>query len=290
MNISPFFHNLRSAYQAELDDLRSDSEGHDVLKKRLAEKRRELGFLVQMMELSPEMVAVVLHQALRFASPAAMDHLVSRDADDLPDWDSISGTVDIAPWAQETVQTILKEPMGEWFMTIASALEYMQHKPLSASERAQLADEDEDGVDGQRGGQGDVDGQVAGAEVDVAQRGEAEHQQAHAGRGQPDEFHRDAALVGPVDVLQVQDQRELVQDQRHPDTDRHGCDLDPRWPLGGQRHQRADDQQNDAGYGVVDVHAALGDVVAERSDPCPDHPGDHPGQYERQHERRQAQE
>ena len=53
MNISPFFHNLRSAYQAELDDLRSDSEGHDVLKKRLAEKRRELGFLLQMMELSP---------------------------------------------------------------------------------------------------------------------------------------------------------------------------------------------------------------------------------------------
>jgi hypothetical protein len=148
MHISPFFHNLRSAYQAELDDLRSDSEGHDVLKKRLAEKRRELGFLVQMMELSPEMVAVVLHQALRFSSPAAMDHLVAQEADDLPDWDSIRDTVDIAPWAQETVQTILKEPMGEWFMTIASALEYMQNRPLTSAERAQLeALEDEDGTE-----------------------------------------------------------------------------------------------------------------------------------------------
>jgi len=148
MHISPFFHNLRSAYQAELDDLRSDSEGHDVLKKRLAEKRRELGFLVQMMELSPEMVAVVLHQALRFSSPAAMDHLVAQEADDLPDWDSIRDTVDVAPWAQETVQTILKEPMGEWFMTIASALEYMQNRPLTTAERAQLeALEDEDGTE-----------------------------------------------------------------------------------------------------------------------------------------------
>jgi hypothetical protein len=148
MHISPFFHNLRSAYQAELDDLRSDSEGHDVLKKRLAEKRRELGFLVQMMELSPEMVAVVLHQALRFSSPAAMDHLVAQEADDLPDWDGIRDTVDIAPWAQETVQTILKEPMGEWFMTIASALEYMQNRPLTSAERAQLeALEDEDGTE-----------------------------------------------------------------------------------------------------------------------------------------------
>jgi hypothetical protein len=147
MSISPFFHNLRSAYQAELDDLRSDSEGHDVLKKRLAEKRRELRFLVQMMELSPEMVAVVLHQALRFSSPAAMDHLLAQDADDLPEWGSISDSIDVAPWAQEIVQTILKEPMGEWFMTIASALEYMQHRPLSASERAQQDDADEDGAE-----------------------------------------------------------------------------------------------------------------------------------------------
>jgi hypothetical protein len=137
LSTSSFFHNLRSAYQAELDDLRTNSEGHDVLQKRLAEKRRELGFLVQMIELSPEMVAVVLHQAFRFTIPAAMDHLVAQDADELPNWPSISGTIDVAPWARNIVQTILKEPMGEWFMTIAAALEYMHHKPLTAAERAQ---------------------------------------------------------------------------------------------------------------------------------------------------------
>ena len=56
MTISPFFKHLRSSYQSELDDLTSDSEGKDVLKQRLAEKRKELDFLKQMIELSPEMV------------------------------------------------------------------------------------------------------------------------------------------------------------------------------------------------------------------------------------------
>ncbi len=147
MSISNFFLELRASYQAELDDLTSDSEGKDVLKKRLAEKRKELGFLLQMMELSPEMVAVVLHQAFRFTRPAVMDHVLAQNADDLPEWDSLSDYIEIAPWARDMVQTILKEPMGEWFMTIASALEYMHHKPLTAAERAQLAsaeDEEED--------------------------------------------------------------------------------------------------------------------------------------------------
>jgi len=145
LSTSSFFHNLRSAYQSELDDLRTDSEGHDVLHRRLAEKRSALGFLVKVMELSPEMVAVVLHQAFRFTSPGVMDHLVAHDADALPAWDSLSNTVEVASWAREIVQTILKEPMGEWFMTIAAALEYMHHKPLTAAERAQAEDEDEEG-------------------------------------------------------------------------------------------------------------------------------------------------
>ena len=153
MSTSSFFHNLRSAYQAELDDLSTDSEGHDVLRKRLAEKRRELGFLVQMLELSPEMVAVVFHQAFRFTIPSAMDHLVAQDADELPNWNSLSGTIDVAPWAKDMVQTILKEPQGEWFMTIAAALEYMHHKPLTAAERAQVENQDDDGQDGQGSGE-----------------------------------------------------------------------------------------------------------------------------------------
>ena len=64
MHISPFFQELRTAYQAELDDLSFDSEGQHVLHKRLTEKRQAMTFLLQMMDLNPEMVAVVLHLSL----------------------------------------------------------------------------------------------------------------------------------------------------------------------------------------------------------------------------------
>jgi hypothetical protein len=147
MSTSTFFLDLRSAYQSELDDLSTDSEGKDVLRKRLAEKRHELGFLLQMMELSPEMVAVVLHQAFRFKSPTLMDHVLAQDADELPEWESIADSLEIAAWARDMVKTILEEPLGTWFMTIAAALEYMHHKPLTAQERAQLAGPEEDEED-----------------------------------------------------------------------------------------------------------------------------------------------
>jgi hypothetical protein len=144
MHTSAFFYQLRSAYQAELDDLRTDSEGHDVLHKRLNSKRQELGFLVKMMELSPEMVAVVMHQAFRFTSPAAMDHLVAQDAEDLPAWESICHGIEIAPWAKGLVETVLKEPAGARFMTVSAALEYMHHKPLTEAERSVLESADDD--------------------------------------------------------------------------------------------------------------------------------------------------
>jgi len=149
MHTSTYFLDLRSAYQSELDDLQSDSEGNDVLRKRLGEKRKELVFLLKMMECSPEMVVVVLHQAFRFTRAAVMDHLLSREADDLPQWRSISDAIEIAAWARDMVQTILKEPQGEWFMTIAAALEYMHNKPLVEAGHAQLAgsQDDENGDD-----------------------------------------------------------------------------------------------------------------------------------------------
>ena len=149
MNISPFFRNLRSAYQSEMDDLTFDSDGRDVLRQRLADKRKQIGFLVQMMELSPEMVAVVFHQGFAFREPALMEHLLSHEADEFPEWSSLSGGIDLAPWTRELVQVILQSPQGEWFLTLAAGLQYMAGKPdgafgaQGASDASQ--DEDEDG-------------------------------------------------------------------------------------------------------------------------------------------------
>lgn len=157
MSISPFFQELRSAYQAELDDLNSDSEGHYILDKRLTEKRKELGFLLQMMDLNPEMVAVVLHQAFEFHEPELMAHFITRDADDLLSWDALSEGVRIAPWAQPMVEQILAEPVGAWFMTVAAALEYMHGTPMRGGAQSNAADADEDLQNVERGDQAGQD-------------------------------------------------------------------------------------------------------------------------------------
>ena len=161
MSISPFFQELRTAYQAELDDLNSDSEGHYILDKRLAEKRQELSFLLQMMDLSPEMVAVVLHQAFEFHEPELMDHFITLDADDLLSWDTLSEGVRIAPWAQPMVNQILAEPVGAWFMTVVAALEYMHGTPMRAGlhggAQSNDADADEDLENVERGDHSEQD-------------------------------------------------------------------------------------------------------------------------------------
>lgn len=144
MHISPFFHTLGSAYQAEMDDLTFDSEGKDVLRQRLAEKRKELTFLRQMIELSPEMVAVVFHQGFQFKLPAVMEQLVSHEPDELPEWDSLADVIALRPWAQDLAKDILKEPMGEWFMTVAAGLEYLYGKPGKPLAAAQDDNSDAD--------------------------------------------------------------------------------------------------------------------------------------------------
>ena len=181
MHTSPYFLDLRSAYQSELDDLTSDSEGRDVLRKRLTEKRTELGFLLKMMEISPEMVVVVLHQAFRFTSPVVMDQLLRREADDLPPWSSLHDAMEIAGWARDMVQTILKEPMGKWFMTIASALEYMHNRPLLADARAQQgAAPDDENDQGEGQDEGQCEGQGDCRDDDGSEDHDAEESEARA--------------------------------------------------------------------------------------------------------------
>jgi len=131
MSMSSFFRNLRTAYQAEIDDLRSDSEGRDVLRHRLAEKRSQMAFLRQMIEINPEMVAAAFHGGFHFELPAALEHVLTLEPEDFPAWDSLADAVQLAPWAQELADEVLQEPRGEWFLTVAAALEYLLQRPSS---------------------------------------------------------------------------------------------------------------------------------------------------------------
>ncbi|MDO9237461.1 MAG: hypothetical protein Q7U28_15685 [Aquabacterium sp.] len=168
MTISPFFLELRSAYQSEMDDLTFDSEGRDVLRQRLVEKRQELGFLLKMMELSPEMVAVIFHQGFRFKRPAVLDHMLSLESDEFPDWDTLSDALTLTPWAQDLAMVILTQPMGEWFMAVAAGLEYMYSKP-NPSKSTLSDDEDGDEDDGD-----DADRDEADSEEDAEDRAREE--------------------------------------------------------------------------------------------------------------------
>jgi len=159
MRTSSFFGQLRSAYASEIDDMTFDSEGKNVLRQRLAARRKELTFLRQMMELSPEMVSVVFHQGFRFKNPALIEHVLSLESDEFPAWDTLSDAITLEPWAQQLADELCKEPMGEWLLTVAAGLEYLFAKPERASAKDHSEDDDEDAEKGENGENGDHDGE-----------------------------------------------------------------------------------------------------------------------------------
>ena len=144
MSISPYFLDLRSAYQSEIDDLRFDSEGRDVLQQRLAGKRQQIAFLVQMMDISPEMVAVVFHRGFDFTNKAVMEHLLTHDEASFPSLNSLAGDFALLPWAQDLADIVLQAPGGDKFLTLAAGLEYMAGLPVAAGIIVSDEDGDED--------------------------------------------------------------------------------------------------------------------------------------------------
>lgn len=149
MNISPYFRHLKNSYSAELDDMRTDSDGKNVLDKRLTQRRKELKFLLAMLETCPEMVATAFHKGFRFGNKApakvAMEHVISRESDELPDWDTITHAFTMEAWTQPLVEIVVKDPLGEWFLTVAAGLEYLnQCKNDPADDEEAEASEEED--------------------------------------------------------------------------------------------------------------------------------------------------
>ena len=141
MSMSAFFRALRASYQSEIDDLTFDSEGRDVLRKRLLEKRSQIAFLSQMIESAPEMVAVVLHGGFHFELPAVMEQMLTLEPDEFPDWDSLSDAVQLTPWAKDLANIFLTEPQGAWFMTVAAVLEYLYwRQPVSHQDSGHASD------------------------------------------------------------------------------------------------------------------------------------------------------
>ncbi len=148
MKISSYFALLRSSYEAEINDMAFDSEGKNVLRQRLAQRRKELPFLRQMMASAPEMVAIVFHQGMRFSKPTLMDALVAKDQSQLPDWAALSAHVILEPWALGLAEELCKDPAGDTLMVLAAGMEYLfHHTPAAAATAGDDEDEEKDGED-----------------------------------------------------------------------------------------------------------------------------------------------
>ncbi|MFZ6774743.1 hypothetical protein ACO0LB_18740 [Undibacterium sp. SXout7W] len=137
MKLSHFFEDLMAVYNAEIEDLKSDSDGKNVLKARLREKAEQLPLLLPMMESNPEMLASAFHQGFIFMNPLALESLSSKEASKLPSWKTLSAAVKLEPWAESLSKIVLKEAGGEQFMVIAAALEYLHRGQQSRKHSAQ---------------------------------------------------------------------------------------------------------------------------------------------------------
>jgi hypothetical protein len=164
MNLSPYFHDLTESYQAEIDDLTSDSEGRDVLQRRLRDKRSKFDALLPMMDTYPEMLVPALHGAFEFPAGRSQvldEVLAAGEFGDTPSWALVAGEVRIASWAHPLIDAALREPLGEAFLALAVGMEYAltRHKGAGAA----VADDDtkagSEGDDGDEGDEADALGE-----------------------------------------------------------------------------------------------------------------------------------
>ena len=150
MRFSRYFQELMLAYKAELDDLRSDSEGKDVMRHRLKEKREQLAFLLPMMASNPEMLAPAFHNAFLFMNPLSFESLSSKESNKLPTWKSLASAVKLEPWAEKMAQMVLAEPEGDAFMVTAACLEYLSRSHHTKAQAVRTEDGEEDAEGGEQ--------------------------------------------------------------------------------------------------------------------------------------------
>jgi len=169
LKLSSFFESLASAYDAELEDLRSDSEGNDILRKRLMTKREQVPLLLPMLKSNPEMVAVAFHGGIKFLNPLAMEMLASKEPNRFPSWKELQSSLVMELWAEKLSAVVLDNADGAQFMVTAACLEYLNksgksraNNPSNVEEHDEEDEEDSEANEGRhhldtRNGSGDED-------------------------------------------------------------------------------------------------------------------------------------
>ncbi len=163
MTLSCYFEDMSKAYRAELEDLHCDSEGNDVLARRLKDKRAQFTLLLPMIESAPEMVAVAFHGAISFSNLQAMYLLSTTEPDDFPAWSEVVHAVEFSSLMQPLADQALCEPAGEQFMLTVICLEYLHGKAGKAHNAVADEAEHDEGENGREDDDEETDLDEAGA-------------------------------------------------------------------------------------------------------------------------------
>lgn len=125
MRISRYFTDLMATYVADIDDLKTDSSGDDVLIERLKEKRSQIPDLMPMIKTNPEMMAVIFHKSIVIKKPEIIMSYLDKEPAKFPSWVAISSGVQFQPWANDLVEKLKAEAGGEQFLLTTIMLEHL---------------------------------------------------------------------------------------------------------------------------------------------------------------------
>jgi hypothetical protein len=148
MRISRYFTDLMATYVAEIDDLKTDSGGSDVLDARLKDKRSQFVGLMPMMQTNPEMLAVIFHKAIAVKDTKTILSYLSKEPHEFPEWSTISKSVQFQPWATAFVDKLEATADGEEFLLTTVMLEYLLSRyEISEEQASHDSDDDSDDED-----------------------------------------------------------------------------------------------------------------------------------------------
>jgi len=149
LRTSLYFSDLFKHYLDEIDDLLSDSEGKTVFTRRLKDKRREFDAILPMIEYSPEMVAVVFHDAFGFASNDVMQKLVQQEPEfkGFLAWSALQSHLTVADWAKPLVESALAADGGDRFLVATAGLEFLRVRGAPGAWAPEAEHGEDDGDD-----------------------------------------------------------------------------------------------------------------------------------------------
>jgi hypothetical protein len=125
MRISRYFTDLMATYVADINDLKTDSGGEDVLIDRLKEKRAQISDLMPMITTNPEMMAVIFHKSILIKNPEIIMSYIDKEPANLPAWADISSSLQFQPWATSLIEKLENEVGGEHFLLTTVMLEHL---------------------------------------------------------------------------------------------------------------------------------------------------------------------